>query len=109
MNEITEKNEALLTKYVELKRTMRNLETEIEALNDVIYSQIEAMGGKLTGPDYAIFCSQRLHYRFSATYQKRQEEMDRLQKQLKELEEQEIRTGVAEVESTTNIVSVRFD
>ena len=37
-------NETLLAKYVELKRTMRKLEAEIEALNEAIYSQIEEAG-----------------------------------------------------------------
>ena len=102
-------NETLLAKYVELKRTMRKLEAEIEALNEAIYSQIEEAGGKLAGPDYSISSRQRVNYRFSETHQRRQAEIDRLREQLKQLEEQEISGRVAEVESTTNIVTVRFD
>lgn len=102
-------NETLLAKYVELKRTMRKLQAEIEVLNEVIYSQIEESGGKLAGPDYSIANRQRMNYRFSDTHQRRQAEIDRLREQLKQLEEQEISSGVAKVESTTNIVTVRFD
>ena len=102
-------NETLLTKYVELKRTMRKLEAEIEVLKEVIYSQIEEAGGKLAGPDYTISSRQRVNYRFSETHQQQQAEIDRLREQLDQLEEQEISGGVAEVESTTNIVTVRFD
>jgi hypothetical protein len=102
-------NETLLAQYVELKRSMRKLEAEIEALNEVIYPQIEAAGGKLAGPDYSISSRQRVNYRFSTTHQRRQEEIGHLRDQLKQLEEQEINAGVAEVESTTNIVTVRFN
>ena len=102
-------NETLLAQYVELKRTMRKLEAKIEALKEVIYSQIEEAGGKLAGSDYTISSHQRVNYRFSATHQQQQAEIDRLRAQLEQLEEQEISGGVAEVESYTNIVTVRFD
>jgi hypothetical protein len=102
-------NATLLAKYVKLKRTMKKQEAEIETLNELIYSQIEEAGGKLEGPDYAISSRQRVNYRFSKTHEQQQEEIDRLRKQLKQRESQEISEGVAEVESTTHIVTVRFE
>ena len=102
-------NETLLAKYVELKRTMRKLESEIESLNETIFSEIENAGGKLTGPDYTISSRQRTNYRFSETHLRKEADIDNLREQLKQLEQQEISSGVAEVESHTNIVTVRFD
>ncbi len=99
----------LLARYVELKRTAREMEAEIEDLNEVIYAQIEEAGGKLAGPDYAISSRERVNYRFSEMHQQQEAEIDRLRKQLKQLESREISGGVAEVESTTHIVTVRFE
>ena len=101
-------NATMLAKYVKPKRSMRKLEAEIDTLNELIYSQIEEAGGKLEGPDYVISSRQRMNYLFSKTHEQQQEEIGRLRKQLKQLESQEISEGVAEVESTTHIVTVRF-
>ena len=102
-------SDTLLAKYVELKRTVRELESEIESLNETIFSEIENAGGKLTGPGYTISSRQRTNYRFSETHVRKQADIDTLREQLKQLEQQEISQGVAVVESQTNIVTVRFD
>ncbi len=101
-------NETLLAEYVELKRTIRKLEAKIKALKSVIYSQVEEAGGKLAGPDYTISSRQRVNYRFSETHQQQQSTIEHLRAQLEQLEAQEIRSGVAEIESYTSIVTVRF-
>ena len=102
-------NDTLLAKYVGLKRTMRKLEAEIGSLNEAIYAEIEKVGGKLVGPDYTVSSRQRPNYRFSETHQRKQADIDGLREQLNQLDQREVRDGVAEVESHTHIVTVRLD
>ena len=87
--------------YAWLKQQISSLETELDELKETVFEQVDATGGTVEKDGYVLRSQKRPKYKFSNTYEKKNDE-------LKELKKSEIDTGVAKIDGYSTFVTVKF-
>jgi hypothetical protein len=87
--------------YAWLKQQISSLETELDELKESVFASVDSTGGIVEKDGYVVRSQKRPKYKFSAAYDKKNDE-------LKELKKSEIESGVATIDGYSTFVTVKF-
>ena len=87
--------------YAWLKQQISLLETELDELKESVFETVDATGGMVEKDGYVVRSQKRPKYKFSAAYEKKNDE-------LKELKKSEIESGAAKIDGYSTFVTVKF-
>lgn len=90
-----------LSRYVEIKRQIAELERELDELKDAVFADVDGQGGEVADEGFVIRSYKTPRYRFSESFEQKNNE-------LKELRKQEIDNGIATVEGWSEFVKLTF-
>ncbi|MFT5299534.1 MAG: hypothetical protein ACI87E_003010 [Mariniblastus sp.] len=93
--------EDIVEKYARLKKQISELENELDTVKDEVFSLVNQSGGELERDDYVFKCTKRPKYKHSDVYEHKNTE-------LKELKKNEIKEGVATIESYSEFITFRL-
>jgi hypothetical protein len=97
---MTEKPSEPIELYAWLKQQISALETELDAVKDEVFELVDKDGGELERDDCVFKCTKRPKYKYSATYDQKNEE-------LKALKKSEVENGVATIDGYSQYVTFR--
>ena len=86
--------------YAWLKQQISELETELNAVKDQVFEIVDKDGGELEKDNFVFKCTKRPKYKFSESYDQKNEE-------LKSLKKSEIENGVATIDGYSQFVTFR--
>ena len=93
--------DAALERYVELKREISKLETELDALKDSIFATVDTAGGEIAEEGYVLKTQKRPKYKFSEAYETKN-------KELKDLKKEEVKNGTAVIDGYSEFVTLKL-
>jgi len=93
--------DAALERYVELKREISKLETELDTLKESIFQAVDTAGGEVAAEGYVLKTQKRPKYKYSDEYEAKN-------KDLKELKKEEVKNGTAVIEGYSEFVTLKF-
>ncbi|MEM7784726.1 MAG: hypothetical protein AAF623_15355 [Planctomycetota bacterium] len=86
--------------YAWLKEQISQLEKELEAVKDEVFQIVDKDGGELEKEGFVFKCNKRPKYKFSSTYEQKNDE-------LKALKKEEIENGTATIDGYSEFVTFR--
>ena len=86
--------------YAWLKKQISDLEKELDGVKDTVFELVDKDGGELEQDDFVFKCTKRPKYKFSESYDQKNEE-------LKALKKSEIDNGVAVIDGYSQFVTFR--
>ena len=87
--------------YGWLKQQIGELEKELDQVKDEVFEIVDKDGGEFENDKFKVKCTKRPKYKFSETYDQKNEE-------LKSLKKSEIDNGVASIDGYSQFVTYRF-
>lgn len=93
--------EPTLERYVELKRQIAELEKELDTIKETIFQTVDGAGGQVAEERYVLKTQRRPKYKFSDTYEAKNQE-------LKDLKKAEIDNGIATIDGYSEFVTIKF-
>ena len=86
--------------YAWLKQQISVLEDELDGVKDQVFELVEKDGGETERDDFVMKCTKRPKYKYSETYEQKNDE-------LKALKKSEIENGVAVIDGYSQFVTFR--
>jgi len=86
--------------YAWLKQQISALEKELDGVKDQVFELVDKNGGETERDDFVMKCTKRPKYKFSETYDQKNDE-------LKALKKSEIENGVAVIDGYSQYVTLR--
>ena len=86
--------------YAWLKQQISALEDELDGVKDQVFELVEEDGGETERDDFVMKCTKRPKYKYSETYDQKNDE-------LKALKKSEIENGVAVIDGYSQYVTFR--
>lgn len=86
--------------YAWLKQQIAVLEDELDQVKDSVFEIVDKDGGQLEKDNFVFKCTKRPKYKYSETYDQKNEE-------LKALKKSEIENGVATIDGYSQFVTFR--
>ena len=93
--------DAALERYVELKREISKLETELDTLKGSIFAAVDTAGGEVATEGYVLKTQKRPKYKFSDEYETKN-------KELKDLKKEEVKNGTAVIDGYSEFVTLKL-
>ncbi|MDB2685635.1 hypothetical protein N9Y42_00285 [Mariniblastus sp.] len=93
--------DAALERYVELKREISKLETELDTLKESIFKAVDTAGGEVAEEGYVLKTQKRPKYKYSDEYETKN-------KELKDLKKEEVKNGTATIDGYSEFVTLKF-
>ena len=87
--------------YAWLKQQISDLEKELDGIKDNVFELVDKDGGETEKDNFVMKCTKRPKYKFSETYDQKNEE-------LKALKKSEIENGVATIDGYSQYVTFRL-
>lgn len=97
---MSEKPTEPIALYAWLKQQIGELEKELDGVKDQVYELVDKDGGELEQDNCVFKCTKRPKYKYSETYDQKNEE-------LKALKKSEIENGVAVIDGYSQYVTFR--
>lgn len=87
--------------YAWLKKQITELENELDQVKDQVFEIVDKDGGERETDEFVAKCTKRPKYKYSESYDQKNEE-------LKALKKSEIENGVATIDGYSQFVTFRF-
>ena len=97
---MTDKPTEPLELYAWLKQQISLLEKELDGIKDDVFEIVEKEGGETEKDNFVMKCTKRPKYKFSETYDQKNDE-------LKTLKKEEIENGTATIDGYSQFVTFR--
>ncbi len=94
-------SDSALSRYVEIKQQIAALEEELDSLKEGVFTEVDARGGEIANESFVIRSYKQPKYRFSQTYEAKNNE-------LKEMKKQEIDDGTAVIDGYSEFVKLNL-
>ena len=94
-------NQAALERYAEIKKSISELEKELDEIKASVFESVEASKGVIENDTFVLKTQKRPKYKFSEAYESKNSE-------LKELRKKEIDDGTATIDGYSEFVTVKF-